>query len=1593
MYIKFWSNEDTYQIYDISKEKEKQKEIEKVIHIKNANIYLDDTVKLFTQKISVYMSKYLKVNENQIYLWYEQKFDGNKSVFINFINNVFKNDSYIDSSYFTECIQNYFLLNIVKNKQLINKNTALEILNKLKIESIICPIMFKYTNNGFFEYINYNPLVAAVQNVSVFSIESADTITLESLGIQESDTINIITTNFSDQSPVYFPFKDQTTENPESLAEFIKNLDNLHDTSVDISKYNALAYINFIHFRVNEFNLNKKINLLTIFDAIKLTSDIPYSKYKTKTNIYYKIYKPTIIKNEKNILEWSETNISTNKMLNIESVLFKIKYSDIYCSLVIYDNLVYDVKFNFNMKQKETLPKIYAFFNTINLLITEINKIHHIPFINQNAKIMQIVTVNNISMKDKKIKYENLHQTVINKLMYAFNIINNPDKNILHLQYKKVDDYTSYDNIQTYITNNYTQNTDNMIKKIMDTFTFSKYTAQKELEKWSLTNEEVQIQTKYKSNNFVNVKIKLDPSSPEFKFIVSGIKDYAIQERIVVLVKTLLELSKKKPKAQDQGQAQGQGSPESLELPEFEDPDLDQEMDADLLALEAEFLGEDSGSNSASASASASASTSVPASTSTAKITGEEDNIKGYILNKLYEADEKLFKYPLPPSKKRKDYASVCQWTARQQPIVVSQEEYNKINKEFPKALEGFVKTGTSEKKKEENLYVCPKIWCPISRVAINYSDYIKNGKKCPYPNIEEDPILFESKNFWGFGEAGLTRGHYPGFLDPFSHHPDKLCLPCCYKMEPKDGNRHKQRLDYCMPKKDAVVEDATGNEKYIKAANYIPLEMQRYGLLPKPLAELFDSKVCGNRHDGTGLINDKTDCILRKGINQNMQSFMSAMISVLDNDKITDIQSLIKVIHDTLTVQRYISLENGKLMKLFIMNTFDIFDKKSFTEFKEWFISQEDYIKLFTLVNISSELKKHKIYEKDMLYSKEILREFLIYNSYKHFKNYILDSNINKDHLVLFDLLTTDYENINIHGYNIAIIDASAEKFYIECPINRNIKNVINRNNPFVFIYKNTRYYEPIVSMKLLKHAANAVHLFNYKNPVIKNIITFYMDNCGASRKGKDDKNKTFSYIVESLGFKIKDYVIDYNFKCKGILLKENLYVPAPNSIELLEFGYNTKFIYISDVVKYKCGLSKDKIREIYGKLHEAFGNTYEIKNYMLNASNELIAFSLENTIVPTKLTHENILYKYFENDLDIFINLEKEDIRTLTMNIIDNENIEFQNLFYQIMESIDNDNIIKDELRFLLDSRNPFPKNFKREKILAILMKVQVQKDSKKNLEKVSEMILNNHNINFYILKHKFKVYPDEVIIDYTDLQNNMLVDIINYEKDPYLILHEKLDSYFEDYIFSTHELPGNLFENILLESTSEEVQVKWRKILGKSYSLSQITNYSNDYIYRLFSIVIKYLESKDIKPNTLKSIIQTYIISDYEKGKLDDFVANPSYLEHIKKLKITKPILEDYLTIFNSIVYYPSLYEIKILSKIIGITVFVTRRKSKTDDNINSIVQFKSGNKNNCILMSLSYNRHNNNDILELYIKDQKQVILAKKDLPETFWSILS
>ena len=166
-----------------------------------------------------------------------------------------------------------------------------------------------------------------------------------------------------------------------------------------------------------------------------------------------------------------------------------------------------------------------------------------------------------------------------------------------------------------------------------------------------------------------------------------------------------------------------------------------------------------------------------------------------------------------------------------------------------------------------------------------------------------------------------------------------------------------------------------------------------------------------------------------------------------------------------------------------------------------------------------------------------------------------------------------------------------------------------------------------------------------------------------------------------------------------------------------------------------------------------------------------------------------------------------------------------------------------------------------------------------------------------------------------------------------------------------------------------------------------------YNNLYLYKYFVFILKYIDpNKIVTEIQLRSIIETYIVNDYKEGNLSEFIKNPSYGEHIKKLKIEKPILDDYLTIFNSLFYYPSIYELNILSKLTGITVFLTKRKNK--DNNETIVKFSSkGNSSIYVLMNLSFDRFNHRDIIELYVKDNSNIILYKNDFNTLFWDFIN
>ena len=155
-----------------------------------------------------------------------------------------------------------------------------------------------------------------------------------------------------------------------------------------------------------------------------------------------------------------------------------------------------------------------------------------------------------------------------------------------------------------------------------------------------------------------------------------------------------------------------------------------------------------------------------------------------FVLFKLYEADRKLFRWK-GTSTKLNNYSSKCGTVDYRQPIVVSKEELNHINKTQPGSYTGYVQTGSTPELAKKNFYICPKIWCRVSRVSITEEAYKKYGNKCPPPH-GEDAMWFpprDAKKNYFINKDGVE-AHYPALLNE-SKHPHNLRLPCCGKKLP----------------------------------------------------------------------------------------------------------------------------------------------------------------------------------------------------------------------------------------------------------------------------------------------------------------------------------------------------------------------------------------------------------------------------------------------------------------------------------------------------------------------------------------------------------------------------------------------------------------------------------------------------------------------------------------------------------------------------------------------------------------------------------------------------------------------------------------
>lgn len=440
---------------------------------------------------------------------------------------------------------------------------------------------------------------------------------------------------------------------------------------------------------------------------------------------------------------------------------------------------------------------------------------------------------------------------------------------------------------------------------------------------------------------------------------------------------------------------------------------------------------------------------------------------RGYFVNLLKQSDKDLF---------IGKYARECQASSNQQPISMTKEYKEKLEKEGNFHFDNVLEYGSKENIK--NFYACPRLWCPKSKIPLNPDD---KDAKCP--NDDEEPMeLFFNKD--------KNRKKYIQLINS-KNREDNICIPCCFKSEPKE--KDLKQCKYYKTEEEPIKKSSIKKEEKIeKDENYLmtqtaPITVGRYGVIPKSLHQLLRPNI--NFTLCSKILNKTEKCFVRKGINHKTEK----KLKIVSNDSLIyaishilnfkNKEDFIKDIKKRLDLITFLSLENGEICK-------------SFTDRNP--IIVEDNLSLI------NDMKK-KI-DKKLINTENKSRLLSIYNSYNKFIEY-LESNdypTNKSPYFLYSLLSILYKVILI------IWEKNNDDVSILCPYYLSFEDILSSmeiNPNLVMLLKEKKYYEPIELKLRSDDGEKLIQLNDYPN--IKNLIK----ECSNIKKHFNNDN-TYKYL-----------------------------------------------------------------------------------------------------------------------------------------------------------------------------------------------------------------------------------------------------------------------------------------------------------------------------------------------------------------------------------------------------------------------------------------------------------------------------------------------
>jgi hypothetical protein len=569
-------------------------------------------------------------------------------------------------------------------------------------------------------------------------------------------------------------------------------------------------------------------------------------------------------------------------------------------------------------------------------------------------------------------------------------------------------------------------------------------------------------------------------------------------------------------------------------------------------------------------------------------ITGMRLSNPNPIFTRLHEREPVLF---LKENEKGfKSYSRLCPSSAKRQPIILTQEEKNKIDKDHAGSYEHAIeyKSGPDA---ETFYYICPRYWSLKDSVSLTeeqaksgkYGGIIEHGDR----KVKPGKAIIEFNTKYQQGSDGEYAGSHPGFLKT-SKHPDGLCIPCCFSQW--DAGDQKARRESCergdvgeaeAPKKKA----AAATEIYVKGIDKFPLETGRYGYLPIAVQRFLntDNKACQISATNTNLRRDHP-CLLRIGSEPSRsQSFIGALAAIYEDiaGKLLTIPEMKDVLLGALDIDLFMTLQNGNLV--------EIFDPDIDVDLERYKGS-----KIYKSTDVDD--------TSQMAFFRKVAR------SYENFEAFLLDEDILISYQYLWDLISGPNDKLFDGGLNLAILelkdDDVTDNVSVICPTNHYAASFYDVNKRTAIILKIGDYYEPIFSLEDKGDVFAVTRRFSTK---YKDILPNLKEALEVIKKSMQDRCAplpsqpdvyTFKrnipldrlvYLLKLKGYTINKQVLNYNGRAIGLVVSSPKagegYVPCYPSSPMIDLTAGYTWL---DQFK---GRNYEDTRDFLAKTHKLLG------------------------------------------------------------------------------------------------------------------------------------------------------------------------------------------------------------------------------------------------------------------------------------------------------------------------------------------------------------------------------------------------------------------